>query len=98
TAAIHFRAEVDRPVGRVVVVTQLALCRNDLYVVDAVVVQHLLSYVAARHAAAQRRFRIFFEFTLKTPLHNHADQHDTAENNPITYHISFYYLSLILVP
>src|SRR5690606_41208032 len=83
-SVVYLGTQVDCPVSRVIVVGELSLHRDDIYIVNAVVVQHLFRHVPPRHAAAQRHFGILLELTPETPLHNHADEHNANKNNPIS--------------
>ncbi len=81
TPFIHFRREVDRFVGGVVVVGQFAWNRRDAHSAQAVVVQHGARYFCAGHAAVQELLAVFLKSVLEASLDCEAQTHKNEEDD-----------------
>jgi hypothetical protein len=79
---VHRAAEIDRMIGGVVMVGQTAFDAGNLYIVDAVSMEHLLGHIATCHATAEGLFRKLLELAIQVGLHDIAHQGDTDEDYP----------------
>ena len=95
-ARVDRLAQVDRFRGRIVVVGQMAGRRDDLHVVDAVVVQHAFGYVASGQAAGEHDFRVFLKNRLEFGLHDKADDADGDNQQKLRIHGSDHGFSMFL--
>ena len=82
-AIIDVRAKIERAVGGVVVVGELAWRRNDLHVVDAIFAKHLLGHLRPRKARGQGHFRVFLELALQRCRNDPTRQGNADKYNPI---------------
>ena len=64
-AIINRLTQVHRLVSGIVMVRQMSGCRNHLYIIDTIVMQHLLSDIFSCHAIRHRDFRILLKLALK---------------------------------